>query len=64
MLGDEVLDRLRLAAFTPVAHLPPGWSPNARQIRLIDVWDIPVALALDRVDQWVAVRGFSSSVLR
>src|SRR5579885_3056295 len=40
-----------------------GCSPNARQIRLIEVWLIPIALAIERVDQWVASTGFSSSVL-
>lgn len=28
-----------------------GCRPNARQIREIAVWDIPVAAAIDRVDQ-------------
>jgi hypothetical protein len=28
--------------------------PNARQIREIAVWDIPVAAAIDRVDQCVS----------
>jgi hypothetical protein len=31
-----------------------GLSPNARQIREIAVWLIPVARAMERVDQWVA----------
>jgi hypothetical protein len=35
-----------------------GCSPNARQIRLTDVWDIPVAFAIDLVDQCVASAGF------
>jgi hypothetical protein len=39
-------------------------SPNARQIRDALLWDIPVAAAIDRVDQCVsAVDGASSSVL-
>ncbi len=28
-----------------------GFSPQARQMRLIAVWLIPVAAAIDRVDQ-------------
>ena len=39
-----------------------GSSPNARQIRLTAVWLIPVAAAIERVDQCVASRGCSSSV--
>jgi hypothetical protein len=40
-----------------------GFSPNARQIRLIAVWLIPAAAAIERVDQWVAFGGCSSRVL-
>ena len=40
-----------------------GFSPNARQIRLTALWLIPVAAAIERVDQCVAVLGCSSSVL-
>jgi hypothetical protein len=40
-----------------------GFSPNARQIRLIALWLIPVAAAIERVDQCVASGGCSSSVL-
>ena len=40
-----------------------GLSPNARQIRLIADWDMPVAAAIDRVDQCVASGGVSSNVL-
>ena len=41
-----------------------GLSPNARQIREIAVCDIPVALAIDRLDQCVSpFAGDSSSVL-
>src|SRR5947199_314817 len=40
-----------------------GLSPKARQMRLIAVWLIPVAAAIERVDQWVAFGGCSSSVL-
>jgi hypothetical protein len=29
-------------------------SPNARQIREIAVCDMPVAFAIDRVDQWLS----------
>ena len=39
-----------------------GFNPNARQIRLTALWLIPVAAAIERVDQCVAVRGCSSSV--
>ncbi len=39
-----------------------GFRPKARQIRLIADCDIPVAFAIERVDQWVASRGLSSSV--
>jgi hypothetical protein len=39
-----------------------GASANARQIRETADWDMPVAAAIDRVDQWVAFFGFSSSV--
>jgi hypothetical protein len=39
-----------------------GFNPKARQIRLIADWDIPIVLAMDRVDQWVASFGFSCSV--
>jgi hypothetical protein len=39
-----------------------GFSPNARQIRLTADWLIPVAAAIDRVDQCVASFGCSSSV--
>jgi hypothetical protein len=31
-----------------------GWRPKARQIREMDVCDIPSAFAMDRIDQWVA----------
>ena len=31
-----------------------GFNPNARQIRLTALWLIPVAVAIDRVDQCVA----------
>jgi hypothetical protein len=37
-------------------------SANARQIRLTAVCDIPVAAAIDRVDQCVASDGLDSSV--
>jgi len=37
-------------------------SANARQIRLIALWLIPVAAAIDRVDQCVAFAGCCSSV--
>jgi hypothetical protein len=40
-----------------------GLSPNAFQMRLTVGWDIPVALAIPLVDQWVASAGFSVSVL-
>ena len=40
-----------------------GLRPNARQIRLTAVWLIPVARAIDRVDQCVASLGVSSNVL-
>jgi hypothetical protein len=46
----EVLGSMRLKA-------------NARQIKLIDVGLIPIALAIERVDQCVASTGFSSNVL-
>ena len=39
-----------------------GLSPKARQIRDTADWLIPVALAIDRVDQWVASTGVSSRV--
>src|SRR5215210_7095965 len=39
-----------------------GLSANARQIRLTADWLIPVAAAIDRVDQCVASFGCSSSV--
>ena len=39
-----------------------GLSPNARQMRLIADWLIPVADAIERVDQCVASLGCSSSV--
>src|SRR5215207_9907700 len=39
-----------------------GLSANARQIRLTADWLIPVAAAIDRVDQCVALAGCSSSV--
>ena len=39
-----------------------GFSPKARQIRLMADWLMPVALAIDRVDQWVASVGVSSKV--
>jgi hypothetical protein len=39
-----------------------GLRPNARQIRLTADWVIPVALAIERVDQWVASVGVSSSL--
>ena len=38
-----------------------GLRPNARQIRLIAVWLIPVARAIDRVDQCVSWWGGGSS---
>jgi hypothetical protein len=37
-------------------------SPNARQIRLIALWLIPVAAAIERVEQCLAFAGCSSSV--
>jgi hypothetical protein len=40
-----------------------GLSPKLRQIRLTALWDMPAALAIERVDQWVASSGVSSSVL-
>ena len=40
-----------------------GFNPKARQMRLTADWDIPVVLAMDRVDQWVASFGFSSKVV-
>src|SRR5947209_5528956 len=40
-----------------------GLSPNARQILLIADWLIPVACAIERVDQCVASGGCPSSVL-
>ncbi|MCF0091216.1 hypothetical protein B0E37_06337 [Streptomyces sp. MH192] len=40
-----------------------GARANARQIREIADCDMPVAAAIDLVDQWVAFFGFSSSVL-
>ena len=40
-----------------------GLSPNARQIREIADWLIPVAAAIDRVDQCVASTGLDSRVL-
>jgi hypothetical protein len=40
-----------------------GFSPNARQMRLIADWLIPVAAAIDRVDHCVAFAGRSSSVI-
>ncbi len=39
-----------------------GWSPKACQIRRMVVWLSPTSSAIDRVDQWVASSGFSSSV--
>src|SRR3990172_1344481 len=39
-----------------------GLSPKARQMRLTAVWLIPVAAAIERVDQCVALAGCSSSV--
>src|SRR5207245_2378215 len=44
------------------ASLWCGLSPNARQMRLTALWLIPVAAAIDRVDQCVASAGCSSSV--
>jgi hypothetical protein len=35
---------------------------KARQIRLTADWDMPVAFAIERVDQWVASAGVSSRV--
>lgn len=40
-----------------------GFSPNARQIRDTALCDIPVADAIDRVDQCVSLPGVDSSVL-
>lgn len=40
-----------------------GASANARQIREIADCDMPVAAAIDLVDQWVAFFGLSSRVL-
>ena len=39
-----------------------GLRPNARQIREIADWLIPVAAAMDRVDQCVASTGLDSRV--
>jgi hypothetical protein len=41
-----------------------GCSPKARQIKLIDIWLIPIALAIERVDQCVASFGFCSKVFK
>ena len=40
-----------------------GLRPNARQIRLIAVCDMPTSFAIDLVDQCVASEGVSSSVM-
>jgi hypothetical protein len=40
-----------------------GASANAHQMRETVDWDMPVAAAIDMVDQWVGFFGFSSSVL-
>lgn len=37
-----------------------GLSPKARQIRLTALWLVPVALAIERIDQWVASADVSS----
>jgi len=39
-----------------------GFNPKARQIRETADWLKPVALAMERVDQWVASAGMDSSV--
>jgi len=66
---DRSLGRIEIEP-DDVAHLVDelrirrcGFSANARQIRLIALWLIPVAAAIDRVDQCVASVGCSSSVL-
>ena len=40
-----------------------GFNPKALQILLIADWLIPVASAIERVDQWVASRGVASRVV-
>ncbi len=50
------MDSLKLSA-------RQGCNSNARQIRTMADWDIPVALAMERDDQWVASTGLSSRVL-
>ena len=34
-----------------------GCKPKAVQIRRIVVWESPVSLAIERIDQWVASTG-------
>jgi class 3 adenylate cyclase len=57
----HLVDELRIRESLNVS-LNCGFNPNARQIRLTADCDIPVALAIERVDQCVASTGVSSSV--
>ena len=58
----HLVDELRISGTSLNARRRCGLSPNARQIRLTADWLIPVAAAIDRVDQCVAPAGCSSSV--
>ncbi len=40
-----------------------GFRPKALQMPLTPVWLIPVAWAVERVDQWVAPAGIASRVI-
>src|ERR1035441_10301612 len=54
-MNNGSLDNLKVSS----SH---GLRPNAFQMRLIVGWDMPVALAMPRVDQCVASLGFSVKV--
>jgi hypothetical protein len=56
----DLVDELRVGRQLPV-WTRCGLSPKVRQIREMAVWLIPVALAIDRVDQWVSWLGGGSS---
>jgi hypothetical protein len=52
----DLLDELRVRRQLPCLH-QAGLRPNARQIRETADWLIPVAAAIDRVDQCVSSPG-------
>ena len=53
----DLVDELRVGATASRSRTRCGLRPNARQIRETADWDMPVAAAIDRVDQCVSSPG-------